>query len=498
MQLIQFIGFELQPETDEGEVRVNLELPAGSKLETSDALASRAEEIVTAQGPEMRALMTEVGSASGWHSANTNTASLRISLVDQKDRTRSSQEIANDLRPFFSNLPGIIPRVQASGGNFILRMTQGDGGDRLSIDVRSYDLTESYETAVIVKRILEETAGVSDARIDRSRGRAENRIHIDRDKAATMGLSVSSIAANVRTSIGGTTATYFREGGKEYPIVVRYGAADRQQLEDVLEVPIQTPRGLTVPLNTLVRLDRSEGPTTIQRKDQQRITTVFGNLNGDRDMGSIVLALQERFRVLDLPANTVLVFYGEWEEQEEAFFTLQLSLLLAVTLVYLVMAAQFESFKSPFLIMFSLPLAAIGVILMLFLTHTTFNMQAFIGAIMMVGIVVNNAIVLVDYVLQLRRNHGMNLKEALITGGRRRLRPILMTTLTTVLGLAPMARVLIGGLISSTFITLFFIPTLFLTFERWGSRRGQKEETEERDFGPSSPEPGTSRSILAG
>ncbi len=502
--LIPFIGFELQPETDEGEVRVSLQLPSGARLETTDEVARRAEAVVREMVPEMRGLMTEVGSPGGWRTANTNTASLRISLVRRGERSRSSQEIANDLRPIFSEYPGIVSRVYASGGNWILRFAQGDAG-RLTVDVRGYDLSRGYQLAVDVKRLMEDTPGVSDARIGRDPGRPETRILVDRAKAASMGLSVSDIAQNVRTSIGGNTATYFRQGGKEFPILVRYAEADRQRVEDVLAVPVQTPGGMVVPLSTLVRLERAEGPIVIERKDQQRIITVSGNLTGDRDMGSIVRDLQEQFASLNVPSNTALIFSGEWEEQEEAFFALQISLLLAVVLVYLVMAAQFESFKHPFLIMFSLPLAAIGVVLMLFMSETTFNMQAFIGAIMLVGIVVNNAIVLVDYVLQLQRIHSYSLVDALITGGRRRLRPILMTTATTVLGLvpmslglgeggelqAPMARVLIGGLLSSTFITLFFIPTLYLTMERAVAWTRTRSETL-----PAGVEPTASRSSI--
>ncbi|MFQ5738591.1 MAG: efflux RND transporter permease subunit [Acidobacteriota bacterium] len=477
--LVPFIGFELQPQTDEGEVRVNLELPAGTRLDTTDQMARRAEEVVRRQVPEMRDLLTQVGSPGGWRVANTNTTELRITLVPKSERSRSSQEIANTLRPIFAAYPGVIARIRASGGNFILRWAQGDG-DRLAVEIRGYEIAESYRLAVQVKRLMEETRGVSDATIGRSPGRPETRVLLDRDKAATMGLSVTDVAENLRTSIGGTTATYFRQGGKEYPILVRYHEGDRRRLRDVLAVPVQTPRGMVVPLKTLVHLERSEGAIAIRRKDQQRIVAVTGDLTGEADMGSIVSQLQRKFQTLSLPSDMAIVFSGEWEEQQEAFFVLKISLILAVMLVYLVMAAQFESFKHPLLIMFSLPLGAIGVILALFLTHTTFNMQAFIGVIMLVGIVVNNAIVLVDYILQLQRKHDFSLLDALTTGGRRRLRPILMTTLTTVLGLtpmalglgeggelqAPMARVLIGGLISSTFITLFLIPTLYLTLEQ--------------------------------
>ena len=486
--LLPFIGLELEPQTDQGDVRINLELPEGTRLEVTEQFALRAEEIIQELVPEVENVMTEVGSAGGWQSASVHTASIRLSLVPQSERLRGSQEIARALQPAFDQFPGVISRIRAGGGGFMMRGGQG-GGDRLSLNIRGYDLSESAALAVQIKRLMESIEGVSDARISRSAGRPESHIIIDRDKAATMGLSVSDIATTIRTSVGGTTATYFREGGQEYEILVRYQEKDRLSSEDVMAIPIQTPSGLVVPLQSLVRLERSEGPLAIQRKDQQRIVTVSGNLSGTRDMGSIVRELQGELRSLDVPPDLAIVFSGEWEEQQEAFFYLQLSFLLAVVLVYLVMAAQFESFRYPFLIMFSLPLASIGVVLALFLTDTSFNIQAFVGVIMLVGIAVNNAIVLVDYVLQLQRDHGFSLVDSLVTGGRRRLRPILMTTMTTVLGLtpmalgigegaelqAPMARVLIGGLISSSLITLFLVPTLFLTMERVRFGRRQEE-----------------------
>jgi HAE1 family hydrophobic/amphiphilic exporter-1 len=442
------------------------------------------EELVKEMVPETVNVLTEVGSAGGWRVANTNTAGIRLSLVPLSERDRSTQEIADALRPALSELAGVISRTRASGGNFIMRIAQGDAGE-LSLDIRGYDLSESYQVAVQLQRMLESTEGISDASIGRSTGRPENRIFIDREKVASMGLSVSEIATTIRTALGGTTASYFRELGDEYDIRVRFVEEDRLNSADVASIPVQTPDGSIVPLGSLVRFERSEGPTAITRKDQQRIVTVSGNLTGERDMGSMVQELQGKIAGIDLPAETAVIFSGDWEDQQEAFFFLQLGFILAVVLVYLVMAAQFESFKYPFLIMFSLPLASVGVILALFLTKTTFNMQAFIGIIMLVGIAVNNAIVLIDYVLQLRRIHGYDLIESLVTGGRRRLRPILMTTLTTVLGLtpmalgigegaelqSPMARVLIGGLISSTFIVLFLIPTLFYLMETFSLRR---------------------------
>jgi len=482
--LIQFIGFEFQPETDEGEVRISLELPEGTRLEVTDMVAREVEKLVKNRVPEAVNILTEVGSPGGWRVANTNTASIRLSMLPLAERSRSTQQIAMALRPDLEELVGIISRTRATGGNFVMRIAQGDAGE-LNLDVRGYDLTASYELAVELRRMLEATDGISDARIERTTGRPESRIYIDREKTGTMGLTVSEIATTIRAALGGTTASYFRERGDEYDIRVRFQEQDRMTSLDVLAIPVQTPTGPAVPLGSLVRFERGEGPTAITRKDQQRIVTVSGNLTGTRDMGSMVREMQGKIATLSLPTETAIIFSGDWEDQQEAFFYLKLGFALAIILVYLVMAAQFESFRYPFLIMFSMPLASLGVILALFITHTTFNMQAFIGVIMLVGIVVNNAIVLVDYVLQLRRLHGMGLVDSLVIGGRRRLRPILMTTLTTVLGLtpmavgigegaelqAPMARVLIGGLISSTFITLFLIPTLFYAMETFRVRR---------------------------
>ncbi len=481
--LLQFIGFEFQPETDEGEVRINLELPEGTRLDVTDSVTRQVEQLVRDKVPEAVNVLTEVGEPGGWHAANTNTSSMRLNLVPLAERTRSTQQIAMDLRPDLDKLAGVLSRTRATGGNFLMRIAQGDAG-QLSLDVRGYNLNETYPVAVEVKRMLESTDGISDARISRTAGRPESRIYIDREKVASLGLSVSEIATTISAALGGTRATYFRERGDEYEVNVRYAEKDRMSSADVLAIPVQLPGGQVVPLQSLVDFKRSEGPTSISRRDQQRIVSVSGNLSGSRDMGSIVAEMSDKIATLRLPPETAVIFSGDWEDQQEAFFFLKLGFILAIVLVYLVMAAEFESFRYPFLIMFSLPLASLGVILALFITDTNFNMQAFIGVIMLVGIVVNNAIVLVDYVLQLIRIHGMRVADALIMGGRRRLRPILMTTLTTVLGLipmavglgegaelqAPMARVLIGGLVSSTFITLFLIPTLFYLMETFRLR----------------------------
>ncbi len=236
--------------------------------------------------------------------------------------------------------------------------------------------------------------------------------------------------------------------------------------------------GQPVVLRNVVKVSAQEGPTSIERKGQERILTITGNISG-RDMGSVIDELQKKFQYIPVPAGFSLRFGGDYEEQQKAFRELLIGLILSLILVYMVMASLYESIRDPFVVMFSSPLAAIGVILMLFLTHTTFNVQSYIGCIMLGGIVVNNAILLVDHTNLLRRRERMPLRAAIEEAGRRRLRPILMTSLTTVLGLlplalglgesgeaqAPLARAVIGGLSSSTLLTLVFIPTVYSLFE---------------------------------
>ena len=259
-------------------------------------------------------------------------------------------------------------------------------------------------------------------------------------------------------------------------------------LQAVGQVPLTTPAGRTIPAESVVELRRQEGPTFISRVDAERRLYVTGAVT-DRDLGSVIGDLDDALGGIPLPEGFSIEFGGEYEEQQEAFRDLLFAAILALVLVYMVMASQFESLRDPFLILFSVPLAAIGVVLMLLVTETTFNQQAFLGIIVLVGIVVNNAIVLIDYTNLLRREQRINLRRAVVTAGRRRLRPILMTTITTVLGLgpmalglgegaelqAPMARVVIGGLLTSTLITLIFIPVIYTGLEERVERARERK-----------------------
>jgi hydrophobic/amphiphilic exporter-1 (mainly G- bacteria), HAE1 family len=475
------IGVELEPELDEGSIRINATLEPGARVEISDALARRLEQIVRENVPEVRTLMSEAGSNSSWRAEGTNKAEVRVYLVDRSQRSRSAGEIARQLRPLLQIEPGVILQVRVQGA---LRQRGGDFGEgRLSVEVRGHEMEVAKDLADQVLKLMLATEGVASAELSRQPGMPELVVSVDREKANAMGLSVAEIADTMETAIGGTRASMFREQGDEFDILVRLAEEDRIDISQLDRVSIQLPDGRTIPAGDLVNLQRREGPVEITRADQQRMIVVSGVIE-DRDLGSVVEELREKLAAVPRPAGFEFVFGGEYEQQQEAFREMTFAALLALLLVYMVMAAQFESVRDPFIILFSIPLAFVGIAATLLVTETTFNMQGFLGVIVLVGIVVNNAIVLVDYTNLLRRRHGYSVRDAVVTAGSRRLRPILMTTVTTVLGLTPMslgwgeggelqvpmARTVIGGLTTSTLITLVFIPVVYYTLESWSER----------------------------
>ncbi len=485
--LVPLIGVELQPEVDEGQIRVNLDLEPGTRVEVTDGVVQRIAQIVRDNVPEVKHIMTEAGSASTWRAEGTNEGELRIELVDQDQRDRSAADIAEILRPLMHVEPGMLIRTRVSGG-FHRRGGFSDD-DRLTIEVRGHDMLVMRGLAERVRETMMATEGVRNSRVSQQPGFPEMLISVDRAKATAMGLAVSEVAETLETAIGGTRASMYREQGDEYDILVRLREEDRLNVGQVPQVPITLPDGSVIPAESIVRMRRQEGPFEITRSDQERIIVISGVIAG-RDLGSVVADLKESIGRIDRPRGYEFVFGGEYEEQQEAFQQMTFAAILALILVYMVMAAQFESLRDPLIILFSVPLALIGIVLMLFMTETTFNIQAFLGVIVLVGIVVNNAIVLLDYTNRLRRDERWDLREAVITAGSRRLRPILMTTITTILGLAPMAlglgeggelqapmaRVVIGGLATSTLITLVVIPVIYMTLEERAERAAVRRE----------------------
>lgn len=470
------IGTELMPATDEGVVRAEVEMAVGTRLSLLDEKFKVIEKIVEDSVPEMKCIVSNVG-GSRWYGSAGHTGDLRISLVPLSQRTRSSEQVAADLRSKLSNIPGMTIRVRADQGLFVFRMAT-QGADKIQVEVRGHDLAMADYLAAQVKDIVESIEGVTDARISRESGSPEELVLIDRQKAADMHLTVSKIAGVLQTILSGTQAGYYRQAGDEYTILVKLRDAEQMDLKDILDLTITNSEGQPVVLRNVVTVGPRRGPVVIERKNQERFVTISAEVSG-RDMGSVLSDLRGQLHQIPVPPDFTIGFGGDYEEQQKSFHELLLSCILALVLVYMVMACQYESLRDPFVVMFSVPLAAIGVILMLFLTGTTFNIQSFIGCIMLGGIVVNNAILLVDHTNLLRHRDAMPLWAAIEEAGRRRLRPILMTTLTTVIGLiplalglgeggeaqAPMARAVIGGLTSSTLITLVFVPVVYSIFE---------------------------------
>ncbi|MCF7797966.1 MAG: efflux RND transporter permease subunit [Candidatus Marinimicrobia bacterium] len=475
--MVRLIGVELMPAADESEVRINLEMAVGTRLAVIDQATKTVEDIIRKEVPERITMFSRIG-GGGWRSTGGHTAQIRVTVVPRAERNRSSEEIANHLRQALKGIPGVTIRARAGQGLFLLRMGTGSATS-VDVEVRGYDLATANELAQQVRAVVERVPGVTDVEISREEGSPEQIIRIDRQKAADLGLSVSRIGVALQTAIGGTHASYYRDGGKQYRILVRLSEKDRGDLNELLDLTVVNNRGEPVILRNVVNVVNAEGPTRIERKDQERIINVEANFT-KRDMGSVVSDIRDAIQTIPVPKGFVLLFGGDYEEQQKSFGELLWGLILAILLVYMVMAGQFESWRDPFVVLFAIPMGLIGVVLTMILTGTIFSMQAFIGAIMLAGIVVNNAILLVDYTNQLRRDHGMDLLDAIRTSGARRLRPILMTTLTTILGLiplsfgfgeggeaqAPLARVVIGGLLSATLITLVLIPVIYAVFEK--------------------------------
>ncbi len=468
--LLPFIGQEFLPPSDEGQVRVIGEMEVGTRLDLVDRQTRLMEKLVLPAVPERISSVTRV--SSGGRDSRA-TGEIRITLTPSAERKRSNTEVAADLRELLSGrIPGMTIRTRAPQGQFILeRILGGDQG--LTVEVRGFDLDTLARLAVKAGEAVEKVVGITDAEISRVAGVPQQNIVIDREKIADLGLTPRDVTETLKTALVGTKVGEFRSDGESSRILVLLEDAENRTLDEILNLVLSTPDGNQVSLRNLVATRSAKGPAQIERVDQRRVVSVRANTAG-RDLGSIAADVRQVLNDIVLPEGFELQIAGNIEEQKKASRELLTSLLLAVVLVFMVMACQYESFKDPLIVMVSVPLAAIGVLATLFVTDTTLNLQSYIGCIMLGGIVVNNAILLVDQASRLRKR-GLAVAEAVVEAGRRRLRPILMTTTTTVLALiplalgigegadaqAPLARAVVGGLTASTLITLVLIPVVF-------------------------------------
>lgn len=464
------MGLDFIPTSDTSEFRVSIEMPPGTRLEETQAAVERAVAQIE-HLPELRSLYVSVGSTGGAYSTGGQSHQAFISgaLSRPNERRRGLDEIVEDVRTRIV-LPGAKVTVAPSG-------TIETGGNDIEVQVKGPDLEVLKELS---RQVMAEVAQVPGARgLDTtvSEGLPEIQIRVDRARAAAYGLSPSQVAAAVQSAVRGQVVTQYRVGGEEVDIRLLAAESARENVGALRQLPIATPFGQTVPLGELAELVRGVGPTSVDREDQMRVVKIIGQIHG-RDLGSVTNDIKARLSAFPLPPGYEIGYGGDYELMDEAIGGLLQTLVFSVALVYLVMAAQFESFLHPFVIIFTIPLALVGAVLALVLTGRSMDISAMIGLILLAGVVVNNAIVLVDYINQLRRR-GMERDEAVRVTGPRRLRPVLMTTLTTVLGLlplalglgegaeleAPLATVVIGGLTLSTLLTLIVIPVVYTLFD---------------------------------
>lgn len=487
VRLAPLVGLELMPETDEGKFDVDLELPVGTPVERTAVVMREVEARVRGvlRPDELGHIVTSAGPENWWSAGGGHEGEVEVTLTPVSRRARHIDEIMAAVRAAVGDVPDASIRIQPRATNLLMRLMRGSSGERLSVDVRGHDLEAAAALGEQVERAMRGVDGIGEVRVDREEGLEERTVRVDEARAADLGLAHAEVAEALETYVLGRVATRLRQGGDEFDVRVQLREEDRLTIDQLGVLPIVTAGGHAVPLASVAEIGARQGPASISRIDQERVLRVHGDL-AERALGDVVADLQAALDRIEVPEGFTLAVGGEHEQQQETFGGLAIGIVLAILLVYAVMGVQFESLRDPLVVMTSLPFGFVGVVGTLVLTGTTLNMNSFLGAIVLVGIVVNNAIVLVDYINLLRREHGMALEEAVIEGGRRRLRPILMTTLTTVLAMlplafglgegseiqAPLARVVVGGLSVSTIVTLVVVPSLYYLMERGRGRSG--------------------------
>ena len=487
--LLKFVGTEFFPTSDNGRLGVSLELPIGTRVEIADEVTARLTNEWREKYPEIKVLNYTTGQASSDNTYaslqdnGSHIVSMNISLVDLKDRDRGIVEIAEGMRNDLKNYPE-FKKVQVNVGGS--RGSGMSGQSTIDYEIYGYDFEETDSVAQRLKKLLEGIKGTADISISRSDYQPEYQVDFDREKLAIYGLNLQTAATYLRNRINGSIASRYREDGEEYDIKVMYAPEHRTSIADIENILIYSPSGNAVRIKDVGTVVERFSPPTIERKDRERIITVSTVVSGV-PMSEVVAASQVEIAKMEIPQGINIELAGSYEDQQESFADLLMLGLLIIILVYIVMAAQFESYTYPGIIMTSIPFAFTGIFLLLFISGHNLNVMSMIGAIMLIGIVVKNGIVLIDYIT-LNRERGMSIRTAVVNGGESRLRPIVMTALTTILGMVPMAVstgqgaemwqpmgiAVIGGLTFSTLLTLLFVPAMYCMFAATGVKRTRK------------------------
>ncbi|TCO09897.1 efflux RND transporter permease subunit [Natronoflexus pectinivorans] len=486
--LLPIVGVEFFPPADNARMEVSVELPMGVGLEKTKVVARQIEKTFLEKYPEVEVISTSAGVAddgnifAAFSDNGSHIINFTMRMSPSTERDRDIYEIGDLMRADLSSIPEIDNfRVDPGGGGGGL----GSGASTVEVIISGFDLDVTGDLADQMAEAMNNMDGLRDVEISRDRSSVEYQLVLDREKMALHGLNTSQVANALRNRIQGLTAAQFREDGEEYDIVVRYDEQFRTSLAHVENIMIPNSQGVFIRLSEVGGLQEFFSPPSIERENRQRIIRVTASIF-NASLTDVVRDIRAEFAKMDVPAGIGMDIGGTVEEQQEAFADIFLLLGLVIILVYIVMASQFESLRSPFIIMLTLPFAFTGVFLALFVTGHTLNLISLIGSVMLVGIVVKNGIVLVDYT-NLMRDRGLQLKEAVVTAGKSRLRPVLMTTLTTALAMIPLAMgigegseiwqpmgvSIIGGLMFSTLITLILIPVVYTLF---GANRMKREQ----------------------
>lgn len=490
-QIAKFIGSEFFPMSDNGRLGVTVELPIGTRVEIAKDVSHRIYEQWSKKYPEIKVFNYTVGQAgsdntyASMQDNGSHIISMNILLTSVKDRKRGIADIAADMRNDLEQYPEIKKYMVNVGGN------RGGGGmsgqATLDYEIYGYDFDKTDSVARQLKGILQKVKGAADISISRSDYQPEYQVDFDRQKLGRYGLNLTSAASALRSRINGSTASYFREDGDEYAIKVMHDPAHRHSIEDIENIMLYNAQGQGIRLKEVGTVVERFNPPTIERKDRERIITVSTVVQG-RPMSALIADVQPLIAKMHLPQGVVIQLSGSYESQQDSFADLGMLAVLIIILVYIVMASQFESLTYPGIIMTSILFAFSGVMIILWITGTNLNIMSMIGGIMLIGIVVKNGIVLIDYII-LNRERGMSVRRAVLNAGKSRLRPVLMTSLTTILGMVPMAIgtgegaemwrpmgvAVIGGLTFSTILTLLFVPTLYTIFAYNGIKRNRKK-----------------------
>lgn len=487
-----FVGTDFMQKTDNGRLTVKVELQRTTRVEETATLARQLEARIMELVPEVRMISSTTGSPddAGFSALINSTSNnkLQMTVVCSKkyERERTIFEIAEVIRKELAQYPQIL--------DYSCEMASGMGGGGAStvdIEVYGYDFDATNLFAEQIKQKVKDLEGARDVTVSRDEDRPELKVVVDKEKAARHGLNSATVATYVRSRINGYTAGYLKEDGDEYDILVRLSESDRNSISDIENLTIPTQAGKLIKLSELATVEEYLAPPEIERKTRQRMLTIKVTPH-EVSLGELAATIQSVVDPMERPAGVTVRYGGDYEEQQESFADIGLLFALIIILVYVVMASQFESLSKPFIIMMSVPFAISGVIISLWVTDTSLDMIGALGIVMLVGIVVKNGIVLVDYI-NLMRDRGYELNEAIQLSGQSRLRPVLMTAFTTLLGMVPMAVssgegsemwrplgiVVIGGLLVSTLVTLIVVPVMYGIMSRHGER--DKEEQQRRD-----------------